>query len=633
MTISEESYSKIEKFDKPFTLEDVVKITPDESAKEIEFLLRYHFPCKNNKYYPNSFFMTNFTLRIVPTDYEIKRGVVVPGHRLIGFSSNLDKYDNFIFRYKGKNLKIKKINGTFESVYLTISLLDLQLTPIVDSNKSNMTLNGLNFKNFFKENNFQTGDSILVSCHNFAKKEFNIKYESQLERESDFFRTQSQDNIFLKSLNNIIKEKSDTVNSVCQITTSYLEYFLDKTSDFSIPLTSSGKMIIQEDGNISMEQIDMGRTILYSIAEGFNEEDYSLSADQMASRMDEERDINFYDIESIDEFFRYYDISISLIELRALIFDQLSEKEELNINGIFFIIFKDREEPDDEEQELFEKLLINEFNKINTKKYKYSYTNLQVVNFRKKLITATFKIVFFLRELDSYQITIEELPMKEMKELAHFQQMIVNGLYAIETISKKENLSQISKQIEGVFYIVDEIISYIDDKLLKGREKPQFFIDEDEDENDEFDIFCFKVSLCNWDLTYRGNPYRTFEIPSNSTLEDLANAIIRLFDFDDDHLYGFYEFKKRWTDSNERYELSPDNRDIEDVKNVLIDDVFSLKKKMQFLYDFGDEWKLLVKLESIREAVDFSDFDTFNRNLYSLIKTVGESPEQYPDYE
>ena len=53
-----------------------------------------------------------------------------------------------------------------------------------------------------------------------------------------------------------------------------------------------------------------------------------------------------------------------------------------------------------------------------------------------------------------------------------------------------------------------------------------------------------------------------------------------------------------------------------------------LKEKdvFHYLFDFGDDWWHRIKVQSINETKS-------KKKHIKLIKTVGESPPQYPDYD
>ena len=89
---------------------------------------------------------------------------------------------------------------------------------------------------------------------------------------------------------------------------------------------------------------------------------------------------------------------------------------------------------------------------------------------------------------------------------------------------------------------------------------------------------------------------RDIEIESSKSLYDLAAAIVRAFDFDFDHAFGFYSKLDDYVfDAPVRYELFADqdgDREAQSVKRTTIAQAFPEPgSKMQFLFDYGDNWR------------------------------------------
>ncbi len=85
--------------------------------------------------------------------------------------------------------------------------------------------------------------------------------------------------------------------------------------------------------------------------------------------------------------------------------------------------------------------------------------------------------------------------------------------------------------------------------------------------------------------------------------------------------------------SDESYELfkdepgcSPLIDGAKGVRKEKIYDAFELKKKMIFLFDYGDEWLFLVECMGISDPLPKVKYPR-------VAETVGEAPEQYPDYD
>ena len=123
--------------------------------------------------------------------------------------------------------------------------------------------------------------------------------------------------------------------------------------------------------------------------------------------------------------------------------------------------------------------------------------------------------------------------------------------------------------------------------------------------------------------------YRDIEIESSKSLYDLAAAIVRAFDFNLDHAFGFFSNLDEYIfDSPVRYELFADldgDSESRSVKRTTVTQAFpELGSKMQFLFDYGDSWQFQVEVIGLGEKVPKARYP-------KILKTVGKAPPQYPD--
>ena len=124
--------------------------------------------------------------------------------------------------------------------------------------------------------------------------------------------------------------------------------------------------------------------------------------------------------------------------------------------------------------------------------------------------------------------------------------------------------------------------------------------------------------------------HRSFEIADTSSLYALAQAIVRSFDFDFDHAFGFYSrLKGNIYDSPIRYELFVDMGESESearsVKRTRVVEAFpSVGSKMRFPFDYGDDWEFLVELVKRKPKEP-------RVKLPRLLISAGKAPAQYPD--
>lgn len=139
------------------------------------------------------------------------------------------------------------------------------------------------------------------------------------------------------------------------------------------------------------------------------------------------------------------------------------------------------------------------------------------------------------------------------------------------------------------------------------------------------ETFVFRASL-------EPQIYRDIEIAETGALYALAQAVVSSFDFDFDHAFGFYgRLKGNIFDSPVRYELFVDMGESEggarSVKKTSVAEAFpSVGDRMRFLFDYGDEWLFLIELKT-RQPKDPQV------KLPRLLASVGEAPEQYPDFD
>jgi hypothetical protein len=127
--------------------------------------------------------------------------------------------------------------------------------------------------------------------------------------------------------------------------------------------------------------------------------------------------------------------------------------------------------------------------------------------------------------------------------------------------------------------------------------------------------------------------WRDFDIDGSDTLEDLAVAILTAFEFECDHSYGFYsKLKGNKSDSDEIYELFADmeggscNERAKGVQDTIIREVFSPKKRMLFLFDYGDNWSFLLTCTGTVKPETGVQYPHIRGGK-------GDAPEQYPACE
>jgi hypothetical protein len=130
-------------------------------------------------------------------------------------------------------------------------------------------------------------------------------------------------------------------------------------------------------------------------------------------------------------------------------------------------------------------------------------------------------------------------------------------------------------------------------------------------------VYAFKVKFM-----YAKRIYRTIELRSKQTLEDLHSAIQRAIRWDDDHLYSFFLNGERW---DERYRFaSPLEEDapVWTSEGVIGELGLTLKHKFLYYFDYGDSHEFEVEVVGIRPKAEPGRYPR-------VVESKGKAPAQY----
>ena len=126
--------------------------------------------------------------------------------------------------------------------------------------------------------------------------------------------------------------------------------------------------------------------------------------------------------------------------------------------------------------------------------------------------------------------------------------------------------------------------------------------------------FVLKITL--W------KAYRTVEVPSDIDFEELAQLILHLFNFDNDHLFEFV-FTNRFGEKKavKSYHTTQDKNDFDAGEFYLKNLPLRELESFTFIFDFGDWWEFDILIEKFFEGKKIEKVE--------IIKSHGEAPTQY----
>ncbi len=114
--------------------------------------------------------------------------------------------------------------------------------------------------------------------------------------------------------------------------------------------------------------------------------------------------------------------------------------------------------------------------------------------------------------------------------------------------------------------------------------------------------------------------YRHIRISASSTLQKLSTAILKAFDFDNDHMHAFFMNNRLWNQENAYFSHTEEKgeRSTAHVRLSYLNPEIGLKFK--YLFDFGDEWvfqcRILKRIEEVTKTP-------------LVVRSIGEAPSQY----
>ena len=119
---------------------------------------------------------------------------------------------------------------------------------------------------------------------------------------------------------------------------------------------------------------------------------------------------------------------------------------------------------------------------------------------------------------------------------------------------------------------------------------------------------------------------RTFALAGDQTLELLHVLLRGGFGWEEDHLYSFWLDGEFWGDPASEYTAPFEPEEGAQTADVPLDELgLEPGRRIAYVFDFGDEWRVDLRIADIRPAGD--------EKLPQLVASRGDAPPQYPDYD
>lgn len=463
--IVEELLDFLIEIDRPFSLDDVFNQTNIEKTgkteSEINRLLTTsdEFVIEDGRILPRAAVLKDISLRIQPTELELKKGILVPGHRLLPFHPLGVPMDEITFQDDGKTVRTRKIKLKLPELHIFYSLMDMQKVPILNiedllEDNADLKIKVFSMNPFYKKHGFELGDTLIVKSLDFSEGIFSIQYDPYDNYQTRIFQIQKQDRSFLKTLKKVIKQDLQFPNTEKQLLYTY--YYLGKNKHkgeswpWDLPGSPLGPMVVQ-DKEITFSPLPNGRTVFHFVNQDPDDMAVYPDFDDLLAGDDEE-----FDLHTIDGILKFLNNNNGIIAVRALLFQQITNRERFNYSKVEEYLFDGLDKPymPVEFRKLFKSLVTGEYKKIkNDFDLKYAY--LPFTSARQKMLELALEISRFLRYLDSQMVALDQLPKNEMIQLMELDSSfedILEDLDSLQLQGKNDN-----KEIQRVLKIVGRL--------------------------------------------------------------------------------------------------------------------------------------------------------------------------------
>jgi hypothetical protein len=461
----------------PFTLDDLFQSTSVKRTEKNEQELRKliltvdEFVEEKDRFFPKITFLEDIPIRVMPTTYEIKKGIFIPGHRILPFHPTAAPIDEISFIYNNTQLKTKKMKLKMPELHTYFNLMDLQKVPILNiedilEEGANLEIVACNVKEFYKTHEFKFGDTIIIKSLDFCKGIFSLQFDSFENYQTHIFEVEKLDKLFLNTLKKVVKQDIYFPNVEKQLLYTY--FYLKNNQRFPRPLTYPGTALgplLGKNKEITFSPLPNGRTIFHFINQ--NPDDLAVFPDfeEFLEVEDEEFDLN-----SIDGILRFLNNNNGIITVRALLFDQIVNKKNFNYTDIENYLFADLEKPfmPQEFRKRFKNLVSREYEEIK-EVFDLKFAYLPITTARKKILEQSLLISKFLRFLDEEMVEIKELPKNEMMYMMELDQSFEEILMELEAI-QLEGKSD-SSEVHRIVKIIDKVAGELPGLFQVIREK------------------------------------------------------------------------------------------------------------------------------------------------------------------
>lgn len=470
-----------------FKLEDVflevvsnIKAEPEDNtalSRDIESILDeseiLFKDAGKNLYVPRTLFFKKAEFLVTPTEFEIKNGILFPGHRFSPFKAE------FVFpsqikitdRKSRKALPRRDFQcGVEDAAYAHyfMGIDDMNAFFIADNQKNYETLReaGYNlltkivlsvfdFSAFYRENDFRKGDALIFTVSDWFGGKYSLAHLKAAERKPEDAAG------WMKSLETALEKVFDQFADYIEIHEQFARAFF------------MGDKFLLEKPALSLDEFcRKSENVNIAVSEGrpflVNADSELFSGDEMP----EDVMISKGNTKSLDEMLTEIACPLSSIEIESCIYNELFEGVE-DFESFYEHCFSDLdlEFADDAQRAVFQNFLEEAWERISEDYSRFADEDKGRV--RSRIIEIVYRKRDWLGGLKQLSFDVSAIPKEKMEKLARISVHLASFLRLLnsnEKFSSEEEIENTSDMVENLAEMQGKLISEIN-KALSALKK------------------------------------------------------------------------------------------------------------------------------------------------------------------
>jgi hypothetical protein len=219
---------------------------------------------ERDKLYPDHYILKNFKVRIRPTAWEIEKGILFPGHRLIPFSDFTDEIDEMDVVYHYRSLEKKEMTFKWREVEPFLVLLSPGDDPrfisgVKPDPDQEYVYKVWDLRELYQKSRFKPGDTLVFKQERSDQWMFSVKPVSAAKMEKQRQKIEQADRALLEGIGEIWNMSIPFSSVSHQLL--YLIYRKEPRT-WEAP-GSPYEVLFNEREDIAYSTLEDGRTILH----------------------------------------------------------------------------------------------------------------------------------------------------------------------------------------------------------------------------------------------------------------------------------------------------------------------------------------------------------------------------------